>query len=1307
MNQPVSNQSGDKSPHSTSCRYFLPSAPARPGLGVRRFIAAFVVSNALALTAALPLRADPPKPQPLFDGRSLAGWSGNTDLWRIENGAITGEIKEGARLAKNEFIYWTGGEVADFELTLEFRLTGHASANSGVQIRSKKLPDAHAEGYQVDIDLAGQYLGCLYDEHTGRKMLAERGTRTSIAPDGRRWTEKFAEPAALANLSRPAGEWNTYRILAVGPHLEVWLNGTRTAVVEDHQTGEAEHSGLLALQLHSGQGPVKIQFRNLALAQLGKTPLPPAEPTPAAKAAAAARRASIGTTRKNGDPPLRRAADAENIARANESAVLWHLRANPAKPTNVGTATAQRAITGMLLTHGFQTELLAAEPDIRQPIAFAFDERGRIWVAEAYGYPQRQPEGQGKDRIVIFEDRDGDGSFETKKTFVEKLNLVSGLEVGFGGVWVGAAPHLLFIADKNRDDVPDAAPQVLLDGWGFQDTHETLNSFTWGPDGWLYGCHGVFTHSYVGKPGTPDSERKKIRAGVFRYHPTRHEFEIFAAGGSNQWGLDFNEHGALFMTHCRSFWGQGGTSYVIRNGHYWNQANNDYAPFISNRGPDFAPDLKNYLFASARYDSGEGGAGKPGTTAVYGGHSHVGTMIYLGDNFPAQYRDTLFTHNLHGHQINQQRNVRVGSAYETFHAGSDLLFSPDPTYLPVDLQYGPDGAVYAIDWTDIQHCHNPRTEVWDRSNGRLYRVSYASTYKPVKVDLVAATDLELAKLHTHRSEWFARTARRVLQERAASRALEPAALTALRAQATNTDSEISAQLRAIWTLHVTNNLGAPDLTKLLAHSADTVRAWAIQLGTEQPQTAVGSRPSAVATSDLARLAASDPSPAVRLALASAAPALPAGARWPIVSALAARADDAGDRYLPKMVWFAAAPLVAENLDRALDLAAKTALPTLTDNLHWFIARTAPGRDRLAALLASAPEASAARALRVLAFALETEAGLQAPANWPALAQRFSSSTDTATRTAFEQLAALFGDKGLLARTRATLADTATPLAARKRALDLLRRAGDTESTALLVSLLGDATLRSSVIPLLTNAADSSAAANGLISQFKSFSDAERTAALAALTGKPALALALLRAVEAGAFDRKALTALHARNLRNLRNREVTATLDRVWGRANDTSADAQAAIAKMRDTVRNAPLWAFDTAAGRKVYDRVCASCHLMNGTGGNLGPDLSGTWRNGVDYFIENIVDPNAVIGDAFQLNLITKRDGTVVSGMIEKETDTAVSVRTMTETVTIPKADIKDRQKTPQSLMPPGLLEALPEREALELLKFLTTAP
>src|SRR5207249_8611655 len=184
--------------------------------------------------------------------------------------------------------------------------------------------------------------------------------------------------------------------------------------------------------------------------------------------------------------------------------------------------------------------------DVRQPIAMALDDRGRLWVAEAYSYPVRRKDRDAKDRILIFEDTKGTGKFDKRTVFYEGLNLVSGLEVGHGGVSVGAAPYLLFIPEKNQDDKPDSEPQKLLDGFGYEDTHETLNSFIWGPDGWLYGCHGVFTHSRVGKPGTRDAKRIPINAGIWRYHPTRHVFEVFAHGTSNPWGLDFDDWGQAF-----------------------------------------------------------------------------------------------------------------------------------------------------------------------------------------------------------------------------------------------------------------------------------------------------------------------------------------------------------------------------------------------------------------------------------------------------------------------------------------------------------------------------------------------------------------------------------------------------------------------------------------------------------------------------------------------------------------------------------------------------------------------------------------
>lgn len=984
----------------------------------------------------------------------------------------------------------------------------------------------------------------------------------------------------------------------------------------------------------------------------------------------------------------------DRAARQKESPVLKHLKPNPAKPTAVANADAQHLVAGMMLTQGFQAELIAAEPDVKQPVAFAIDERGRLWVAEAYSYPNKQPAGQGKDRILIFEDVDGDGTFKKHTVFYEGLNLVSGLEVGFGGVWVGAAPELIFIPKDASDHA--GKPQVLLDGWGFQDTHETINSFCWGPDGWLYGNQGVFTHSMIGKPGTPDDHRIELRSGVWRYHPIRHEFEIFAHGGSNQWGLDFNSNGHLFMTHCRSFHGGGGTTNVIRNGHFWNQANSNYAPFISNKGSDFAPDLKNFLPASARYDSGEGGAGKPGSTAIYGGHSHVGTLIYLGDNWPDTYRDHLFTNNLFGHQMNHQINVRQGSAYETVHAGYDMLLSPDPRYIAVDLQTGPDGAVYIIDWCDLQHCHTPIPEKWDRTNGRIYRISWAQTYHPVKVDLGVKSDLELAQLHTHKSDWYARNARELLQERAATRAIDPKAIGALKELTRG--SEVPHVLRAIWSLHVIGALDSAQLTEFAHHSNDIVRSWAIHLATEH------ANKSLLADDLLLQLAKSDPSPAVRLALASALPMLPDEQVWSLSSALALHGEDKEDRFLPKMIWFGMAPVITKDLSHRINLAYTTPMPSLADSIVWHASRLPEGRALLLDHLAGQDEAAAGRILRVMAFALKDEASVPMPANWSKTVSRFEKSTDPNIVEAADSLAATFGDTSVLAKMRMLLADDKQSLPVRQRAFDLLKRSNDAQSTPIFASLLDVEAFRTAVIPLLSRSSDP-AVAEALLKRFESLNSADRSAALSVLTSKPSMAVALLNAIKAGMFDRTHITALQVSQMRNLHDAKLDPILDQGWGKAHESSAEFKATIARLKKTYSESPMWAYDAAAGHETFTKVCAVCHSMNGIGAKLGPDLGGSWRNGLDYFLENIVDPNAVVGENYQLHVVKRKDGTVVSGLLDQESDTSITLRTVTETTTIPKSDVVTHVKRPESLMPAGLLEGLPERQALELLKYLTS--
>src|SRR5262245_1264807 len=950
-----------------------------------------LLSVVLALLPALTTAADS-LGKPIFNGTTLQGWTGNTAHWGVESGAITAAIPAGKTLDHNEFLFWEG-TVADFDLSLEFRISGVPDANSGIQFRSQRLENGGAAGYQADLDQGQTWLGRIYDEH-GRTLIAERGTVVSIAPDGRRWVDKFAEPGDFADLMK-RDEWNTCRVRAAGPHVEVWINGRRVSILDDHQAGEAEYSGKLAFQLHSGAGPAKVQFRNVRLVDLGETAFPATAAVPFEKG-----------------------------NRQTESPVLWHLRPNPARPSGIENKDAQAVVAGMKLTDGFQAELIAAEPDLHQPIAFAIDERSRLWVVEAFSYPNKQPDGEGKDRILILEDRDGDGTFETRKVFTEGLNLVSGIEVGFGGVWIGAAPELLFIPDRDAYDIHDGSTQVLLDGFGYQDTHETLNSFTWGPDGWLYGNQGVFNTAQIGKPGASADERTTLRAGIWRYHPIRHEFEVFAHGGSNQWGLAFNEIGDLFITHCRSYWGGGGTTHVIRNGHFWNQTNSNYPDFISNAAPRGIPQLQNFLPASARYDSGEGGAGKPGTGSVYGGHSHVGTMIYGGDNWPEIYRDHLFTHNLHGHQINHQINVRQGSGYQTYHAGYDLAYVPHPAYVAVELKYGPDGAVYVTDWVDGQHCHNPRPETWDKTNGRIYRISWAKTWRPVKVDLSRKADAELAGLLGHRNHWFANTARRILQYRATQRPLDPAVIGGLR-RALSGNGDRRTVLEALWTLHAIGALDSNDVTAALAHAEDAVRACAVCLATERRETKLVSR------EQLLKLAVDDESAKVRLAIASALPLLNDADRWQVATKLASHAEDGRDHFLPAMIWYGIAPLVAGDVARTVALADSVPLPVLKDSIFWYAAKNRAGREQIVQRIRALEGQDAEEFLGLVHFSLQGESSLPRPAGWDSIRDRFAgrgpSQAAPETRRICEELSAVFGDEAVLRKMRLTLSSDQAPI----------------------------------------------------------------------------------------------------------------------------------------------------------------------------------------------------------------------------------------------------------------------------------------
>ncbi|MFN4260595.1 MAG: PVC-type heme-binding CxxCH protein [Gemmataceae bacterium] len=569
------------------------------------------------------------------------------------------------------------------------------------------------------------------------------------------------------------------------------------------------------------------------------------------------------------------------------------------------------AAARMTLPEGFRATLFVGEPDVTEPIAFTIDDRGRLWVVESHTYPKWLTSGTGKDRVLIFEDTTGDGRFNQRKVFLDNGTNLSGIQLGFGGVWLCATPNLLFIPDRDGDDQPDGPPQVILDGWSLKARHNVFNGLTWGPDGWLYGCNGITDTSYIGTPGTPAEQRTPMNCGVWRYHPTRRQFEVVAWGTTNPWGLDFDDVGQMFITNC-----------VIA--HLWHVVPG--AHFQRMYGQDFNPNLYQLLASCAdhihwgggAWQQSRGGQGehdKPG-----GGHAHAGAMIYLGDNWPDRYRTSIFMCNIHGNRVNQDILKRKGSGYVAQH-GPDFLHANDTFFRGLSLQYGPDGGVFVSDWNDTGECHD-----YDHvyPSGRIFKITYGQV-KPYHGDVAQLSDAELARLQLHKNDWFVRHARRVLQERAAAGKLTPATRDAL-LSILHENSDVTRRLRALWALH---GIGAVDdqlRAQLRNDPEETVRGWAIRLELEDKQA------SPAVLNQLTKLAAHDPSPWVRLALASGLQRLPLPQRWPLAEALITHAEDANDAYLPLMIWYGIEPLITDDLDRFVGLIEKCQLPLVREHI---------------------------------------------------------------------------------------------------------------------------------------------------------------------------------------------------------------------------------------------------------------------------------------------------------------------------------------------------------------------------------------
>jgi putative membrane-bound dehydrogenase-like protein len=984
----------------------------------------------------------------------------------------------------------------------------------------------------------------------------------------------------------------------------------------------------------------------------------------------------------------------------------------------------------MSLAPGFAVDLVAAEPHVRQPVCIEFDDRGRLWVVQYLQYPnpaglkrvkvdrysrtvydrvpQPPPRGpKGADRITILEDTDGDGRVDRSHDFVGGLNLATGIALGYGGVFVLNVPYLLFYPDRNHDDIPDGDPEVLLSGFGMEDTSSLANSLTWGPDGWLYGTQGTNITAHI--------RGIDFEQGVWRYHPITHEFELFCEGGGNSWGLDFDENGQLyFSTNYGGYVMVHGLqgAYYVKQFQKHGELHNPHAFGFFDHVPH-----QNFQ----------------------GGHVTVGGIVYQEDLFPPQYRGKYIGADLLGHTVNWHTITRDGSTVRTAHGGT-LLKANDAWFAPSDVTTGPDGAVYVADWCDKRTAHPDPDADWDKSNGRVYRIRPAD--RPfrslqTKTAFAEATgepcSQKLIDVLLHRDGWHSRRALRMLAERR-----EAQAASALRAQlagASGKTGDPLVALRCLWGIYVSGGFDESLALQLLEHPAEAVRAWTIRFLGDQRNV------SAIVEERLLRLAVNEQSPVVLAQLACSAKRLPAACGLRIAWAVAENPVSAHDRCIPLLVWWAVesqATAIPEAVAKAFASHAAWKNSVIRDVivgrvLKRYAAEGTPEGFRSAArIFASAP--TAADRLRLLA---DLDEGLRMSgepsaknatlgayydrfavvgAEGKRTARRFASCppelrpvldaicAESATDPRVLRVACRLGERDAYRRVVALVGTPNTPSPLRKELLSILGEFGDSDCVAPILAIVRDPhdhLLRVAALATLAHF-DHPRIADAVLAEYPRMTPALRTAARGLLFSRRDWARKLLVAIEHGTIRAADVPADEVRRVSLYQDAALDATVRQLWGNIRPgTTEEKLADIRRLSNDLRAAPGRA---GTGHELFKKHCATCHVLFGEGTKIGPDLTTANRKDREFLLVSIVDPSVQVRKEYLVYAVETHDGRVVTGCIADQNASSITlVGPKNDRTTLRRSEIAEMKEMQNSLMPERLLEPLRPQELRDLFAYL----
>ena len=985
---------------------------------------------------------------------------------------------------------------------------------------------------------------------------------------------------------------------------------------------------------------------------------------------------------------------------------------------------------------GLRIDLVAHEPAVEQPLFMHFDDRGRLWVVQYRQYPfpeglkvirydqhlravfdkvpQPPPHGPiGKDKVTVFEDLDGDGTYDSHKDVITGLNIVSSVAVGAGsngehGIWVLNPPYLLFYPDADRDDVPDADPEVHLSGFGLEDTHSVANSLMWGPDGWLYAANGSTTTGNVSSAVT-----KNVRwegQNIWRYHPPTKVFEIYAEGGGNTFSAEIDAEGRNFS----------GTNHGNTRGMYYSQGS-----YGSKNWGKHGPLTNPYAFGFFEHMLHEGDKDRFAQTFV----------IYEGGALPKEYARNVIAANALHNRVWASELIPDTSTYRTIDKPA-VVTTPDHWFRPVCVSVGPDGAVYLADWYDTRLTHVDPRDNWHKTSGRIYRLgpSEAGDETRWPRDLTSLSSNDLIALFDHPNKWQRQTAVRVLGWRLAQASKPGSEVTEfanlnqrLKRMAMRDDD---GALEALWTLNLAGSFDQALAAELLSHPDQHVRRWTVRLLGDQRRLddAVANR--------LVDLAKSEPYVQVRSQLASSAKRFATRHAVPIINELLRRSEDSGDRHVPMLLWWALeqhcgggrdavlslledrslwdAPIVSDVvLPRLMQrFALEDQIPPLPANPHLGVPLQGPeptsglgGLEACAALLKLSP--SSEHSAKLMAGFLEAYQGreiVDLPSDLASALDEYQRSLGTSDLA----LALRRGGDDSVAEALKVVRDDSADAALRISYIEIL---GEIDKPQVVSPLLGLLSSRSpavkrAVMQALMSYSDPKIGQT-ICSRYQSTLPNEhglRSTAHQVLASRSDWTKQFLSEIATHRIKRQTIPLDIVQQMRLHNDPEIQSTLDELWGKTRSTPDEKRKQIERLEslitDKEKRSP------KRGYELFKKQCGVCHTLFDEGGQTGPNLTGYERTNLGFLLLAIVDPSAAIREEFTQYQCITTDGRVLTGLIDEQTPTTVTLRGANNQQTLLNRDDVDvLQAMPTSIMPDGVVEKLTDAEIRDLFSYLTS--